>query len=340
MTFRFKAVRTDRELECPEIDAGLRAARGEIVLLPEGVSEDELIAAVRDADLLLMCYTPITARVIAAAESLKGIVKYGVGIDAIDIPAAMARGIPVVNVPQYAEETVAEGAFALMIALAKKLKPIGREMTERGWAWPTPRWMGIDLAGRTLGLVGAGKIGRSMARMAAGFRMQVIGYDPYVSADVMRAGGIEKIDDLRALLRDSDVVSIHAVLNDETRHLIGGLELGLMKPSAFLINVSRGAIVDEVALVVALREQVIAGAALDVYCREPLALEGHPMSALYAMDNVILFPHLTFYTAEAMRRLAEDTLARCREILESRPVLVKSHDPRLRAQRQGVVFDW
>src|SRR5438128_295546 len=125
MTFRFKAVRTDRELECPEIDAGLRAAGCEIVLLPEGVSEDELVAA--------------------------------------------------------------------------------------------------------------GKIGRSMARMAAGFRMRIIGYDPYVSADVMRTGGIEKIEDLRALLRRSDIVSIHAVLNDETRHLIGGLELGLMKPSAFLI---------------------------------------------------------------------------------------------------------
>ena len=152
-------------------------------LLPEGIGEDELIAAVRDADLLLMCYTPVTARVIAAAEKLKGIVKYGVGIDAIDIPAAIARGIPVVNVPEYAEETVAEGAFALMIALAKKLMPIGREMDAKGWAWPTPQWLGIDLAGRTLGLIGTGKIGRSMARMAAGFRMRVIGYDPYVSAE-------------------------------------------------------------------------------------------------------------------------------------------------------------
>src|SRR3954449_11075002 len=194
MTFRFKAVRTDRELECPEIDAGLRAARGEIVLLPEGVSEDELIAAVRDADLLLMCYAPITARVIAGAPKLKGIVKYGVGIDAIDIPAAMARGIPVVNVPEYAAETVAEGAFALMIALAKKLLPIGREMDAKGWAWPTPRWLGLDLAGRTLGLIGTGKIGRSMARMAGAFRMRVIGFDPNVSRDAMRAGGIDKLD--------------------------------------------------------------------------------------------------------------------------------------------------
>ncbi len=173
MNQRFKAVRTDRELECPEIDSGLRALGCDLVLLPDGVSEDELAAAVRDADLLLMCYTPVTARMIAAAPKLKGIVKYGVGIDAIDISAAMAHGIPVVNVPEYAEETVAEGAFALMIALAKKLMPIGREMAARGWAWPMPQWQGLDLAGSTLGLVGTGKIGRSMARMAGGFRMRV-----------------------------------------------------------------------------------------------------------------------------------------------------------------------
>jgi D-3-phosphoglycerate dehydrogenase / 2-oxoglutarate reductase len=335
---RFKAVRTDRELECPEIDAGLRERQVELLTLPDGVSEDDLIAALRDADLLLMCYTPITARVIDAAARLKGIVKYGVGIDAIDIAAAAARGIPVVNVPEYAEETVAEGAFALMIALMKKLMPIRREMASRGWAWPEPRWLGLDLAGRTLGLIGAGKIGRSMARMAAGFRMRVVGYDPHVAVDTMRAGGIEKVEKAHDLLAVSDVVSIHAVLNAETRHLIGARELSLMKPSAFLINAARGAIVDEAALVAALRQGRIAGAALDVFSREPLAHAGHPMSALFAMDNVILSPHLTFYTAEAMRRLTEDTLARSFEILEGRPVLVKSHDPRLRAQRDGVVF--
>ena len=157
MAARFKAVRTDRELECPAIDAGLRAAGCELVLLPEGIGEDALCAAVRDADILLMCYTPVTARVIERRRKLKGIVKYGVGIDAIDIAAAMARGIPVVNVPEYAEETVAEGAFALMIALAKKLMPIGREMAATGWAWPTAPWMGLDLAGRTLGIVGHGQ---------------------------------------------------------------------------------------------------------------------------------------------------------------------------------------
>jgi D-3-phosphoglycerate dehydrogenase / 2-oxoglutarate reductase len=337
MSARFRAVRTDRELECPGIDAGLRAAGCDLVTLPDGISEDDLIAAVRDADILLMCYTPVTARVVAAAQKLKGIVKYGVGIDAIEIDAAIARGIPVVNVPDYAEETVAEGAFALMIALARKLMPIGREMAATGWAWPTAQWRGIDLAGRTLGLVGAGRIGRSMARMAAGFRMRVTGYDPHVPAEAMRAAGIEKVADLPALLAIGDVVSLHAVLNAQTRHLIGARELAAMKTSAFLINTARGALVDEAALVRALQEKRIGGAALDVYGDEPLH-RGHPMSALAAMDNVILFPHLTFYTDEAMARLEADTLARCEEMLQGRPVLVKSHDPRLRAQRHGVMF--
>ena len=127
------------------------------------------------------------------------------------------------------------------------------------------------------------------------------------------------------------------MLNAETLYLIGARELAAMKRTAFLINVSRGAIVDEAALVAALREQRIAGAALDVFAKEPMHAD-HPLAALYEMDNVVLFPHLTFYTQEAMARLTEDTLARCGEILDGRPVLVMSHDPRLRAQRRGVVF--
>ena len=326
-----KIVRTDRELQTPHVDATLRAAGHELTLLPDGIAEDALIEAIRDADLLLMCYTPVTARVIAAAGRLKGIVKYGVGIDAIDIPAARARGIAVVNIPEYAEETVAEGAFALMIALAKKLVPLQREMQSQGWAWPTQRWLASDIAGKTVGLVGLGRIGRSMARMAgAGFRARVLGYNPSVSAQEMREAGVEKRDDLREMLAESDFVSIHCVLNDDTRHLIGRAELAAMKPTAFLINTSRGAIVDEAALLDALERGAIAGAGLDVFSQEPLARTGHPMSRLYGMDNVILSPHLTFYTAEAMRRLEDETLERCFEILEGREVVVKSGDPRLR----------
>jgi D-3-phosphoglycerate dehydrogenase / 2-oxoglutarate reductase len=324
-----KVVRTDRELEVPAVDAALRADGHELVLLPDGVSESDLIRAMSDAVLVLMCYTPITRRVIESAEKLKGIVKYGVGIDAIDIDAARGRGIAVANVPEYAEETVAEGAFALMIALAKNHKGIEKVMSRDGWTWPERRWLASDLAGKTVGIVGHGRIGTSFARMAAGFRMRVLVYDPYVK-------GTER--DLRAMLAGCDFVSIHCVLNAETRHLIGEAELRAMKPTAFLINVSRGAIVDEVALVKALKEHRVAGVALDVYSQEPLAREGHPLSELYAMDNVILSPHLTFYTHEAMARLEAETLERSREVLEGRPLTVKSRDPRLRAQTRGVRF--
>lgn len=333
-----KFVRLDRELETPLMDAEL-SRRGSLALLPKNVSEERLVAEVADADLLLMCYTPVTARVIAAARRLKAIVKYGVGIDAIDIPAAAARGIPVVNIPEYAEDTVAEGAFTLMLALAKKLVPLDREMRAEGWAWPTPRWMGRDISGKTVGIVGLGRIGRSFARMAGqGFRARVIAYSPGTSADEMAHLGVEKVDDLHHLLRQSDFVSLHCTLNASTRHIIGAAELAAMKPTAFLINSSRGALVDEGALVAALTEGRIAGAGLDVFSSEPLSLSGHLMSPLFAMPNVIMLPHLTFYTAEAMERLESETLERCDEALAGLPVLVKSHDPRLRAQERGVRF--
>jgi D-3-phosphoglycerate dehydrogenase len=334
-----KVVRTDAELTLSRVDDALRAWGASVVVLPDATSEDVLASEMRDADLLLMCYTPIPARVIDGAVRLRGIVKYGVGIDAIDIEAAKRRGVPVVNVPEYAEETVAEGAVALMLALARKFKPLQREMETRGWAWPTPRWLGSDLAGKTLGLVGVGRIGINVARIAGnGFRMRVLGYDPHVDADRMAQAGVAKRDDLHAMLGESDVVSVHAVLTPATRHLLGERELAQMMPDALLINVSRGAIVDEAALVRALQARKIAGAGLDVYQQEPLGASGHPLAPLHAMDNVMLWPHLTFYTAEAMRRLEDETLERCLEILEGRAVLVKSRDPRLRSQARGVRF--
>jgi D-3-phosphoglycerate dehydrogenase len=333
MAPRWTIVRTDRELEMGRVDRHLRAMGAEVLLLPDGTPEDELVRAVADADLLLMCYARITRRVIEAAPKLRAIVKYGVGIDAIDIDAARERGVPVVNVPGYAEETVAEGAFALLLALARRFKPIQHAMDTQGWAWPEPRWMASDLAGRTLGLVGVGRIGRSMARMAQAFRMQVLGFDPHVAEMPF-----ERCHDLGAMLERCDAVSLHCVLNDQTRHLIGARELARMKPGAWLVNVSRGELVDEAALLAALRSGRLGGAALDVYVREPLAREGHPLSPLYAMDNVIVWPHLTFHTAEAMRRLEDETIARCEEALAGRPLTVASHDPRLRAQTRGVRF--
>jgi D-3-phosphoglycerate dehydrogenase len=176
-----------------------------------------------------------------------------------------------------------------------------------------------------------------MARMAGAFRMRVLAYDPHVAAEAVPVG-VQRCETLEALLRSSDAVSVHCVLNAQTRHLLGAAQLAQMKPTAFLVNVSRGEIVDEAALLQALRQQRIAGAAFDVYGREPLSHHGHPLSALFAMDNVMLWPHLTFYTQEAMQRLEDDTLARCFEALRGQPVSVASLDPRLRAQTQGVRF--
>ncbi|MCZ4351917.1 C-terminal binding protein [Roseovarius aestuarii] len=328
-----KIVRTDSELQTPMVDATLRQAGHDLVLLPDGVDQATLISELADADLLLMCYTPIPKAVIEAAPRLRGIVKYGVGIDAIDLPTARARGITVVNIPEYAEETVAEGAFALMIALSKRLIPLNDQMRDTGWAWPEPTWLGNDIAGKTVGMVGLGKIGRSMARMAgAGFRARVIAYSPHTDDAAFADAGVERIDTLHDMLAQSDIVTIHCVLNDETRHLIGAEELRAMKPSAILINVSRGAIVDEAALVDAIQQGWIAGAGLDVFSAEPLNREDHPMAPLFGLPNVILTPHLTFYTAEAMERLERETLERCFEMIEDRPVTILSGDPRLQNQ--------
>lgn len=319
------------EIETPLVDKKLMEWSHKLVLLSNGISEDGLCKEVSDCELLLMCYTPVTAKVIEAAPKLKGILKYGVGIDAIDISAAHAQGIKVVNIPEYAEETVAEGAFAMLIALAKRIPALQNEMHSKSWVWPKAEWMGSDIAGKTVGIIGCGRIGSSMARMAgAGFRARVIGYDPYKSRDEMAKKGVKKYDGLTEMLGKCDFISLHAVLNKETKYLIRAGELAAMKPTAFLINSARGALVDEMALLKALKEKQIAGAGLDVFSIEPLNQKNHPLKGLYQMENVILFPHLTFYTAEAMQRLEVEILERCLEIIENRPVTIKSTDPRLK----------
>lgn len=329
-----KILRTDMELEVPLIDQTLKEWGHELTLVPGGISEDDLCEKVAGCELLLMCYTPVTEKVIRAAARLKGIVKYGVGIDAIDIPAAHGRGIAVVNIPEYAEETVAEGAFAMLMALAKKMPGIQHEVKQNAWAWPESRWLGSDIAGKTIGIIGCGKIGSCMARIAgAGFRARVIGYDPYKTEQELAESGIEKFDNLVEMLSICDFVSLHAVLNPETRHLIGANELEAMKPNVFLINSARGELVDEIALLAVLQDKKIAGAGLDVFSDEPLNQKNHPLKKLFQMENVIISPHLTFYTTEAMQRLENETLERCLEIIEGRQVTIKSNDPRLKITR-------
>ena len=225
----------------------------------------------------------------------------------------------------------------MLIALAKKLPIIQKQMNTNAWVWPVENWQGIDLSEKKVGIIGCGKIGTSMARMAgAGFRMKVFGYDPYKSKEELAAQGIEKQDELISMIKDCDFISLHAVLNKETKHIIGEKELSIMKKTAIIINSARGALIDEMALLDALEKQLIAAAGLDVFSVEPLNQSNHPLRKLYEMENVILFPHLSFYTKEAVDRLELETLERCSEIIENRPVTIKSKDIRLQNQKQSI----
>ncbi len=314
-----KILRTDAELSIIEQYLDELSPLADVVTT-ESYDEDELALAAEDADVILTCYTHITAKVIEAAKNLKGIVKYGVGTDAIDIEAATKKGVMVVNCPDYGSDTVADHAFALLIALARKIPALDRTMRENAWAWPEPGLMGVDLSGKTIGLVGFGRIGRAMARRCEGFAMTRLVTDPYVELETVSELGAT-LTGLDELLERSDFVSLHCVLTPETKGLINEAALGRMKKSAYLIDVSRGAIVDEQALVRALDENRIAGAAFDVFEPEPLSPD-HP---LLGRVNVILTPHLAWYTLEAFERVERDTLMGVREVLEGvRPKNLKN----------------
>lgn len=265
-----------------------------------------------DADLIFTCYAPITATAINNATRLRGIVKYGVGVDSIDLDAASSRGIPVAHCPHYGTDTVADQAFALMMAVARKIHTVDRDLRSAGWLWPEWKHVGVDLAEKTIGLIGFGRIGRAMARRCAGFRMRVLVYDPHVDpADVTEAVEFTSLEDL---IQSSDFVSLHPVLTPETHEMIGRDELAAMKSSAIVINVSRGALIDEAALVDALASGTIAGAGLDVFVKEPLSND-HP---LLQLDNVALSPHFAFYSKEAYHRLENDCLAAIEDIFADR----------------------
>ncbi|MDA1090276.1 MAG: hydroxyacid dehydrogenase [Proteobacteria bacterium] len=280
------------------------------VVTTECYAEDDLAEAAKDADIILTCYTDITAKVINAAANLRGIVKYGVGTDAIDIEAATAKGVMVANCPDYGSDTVADHAFALMISLARKIPALDRVMRENAWAWPEPELMGVDLGGKTVGLIGFGRIGRAMSRRCEGFSMTRLVYDPYVEPATVSDYGVSFVG-LDALLERSDFVSIHCVLTPETKGLIDAHALQTMKDTAYLIDVSRGAIIDEDALIRAIDENQIAGAGFDVFDHEPLTSD-YP---LLGRDNVILTPHLAWWTKEAFERVERDTFDGIRAIL-------------------------
>jgi len=253
--------------------------------------EEEVIELGRRAHALLVPHAPITCRVMANMPNCRVVVRYGHGFDVIDVAAATEHGIVVANVPFVTEE-VAEHTIMLALACERKVARLDRAIRAGEWQHAKQQLSPMSrIGGRTLGLVAFGRIARAVARRALALGLHCLATDPYVEPDVIKKCGVEPVE-LYELLARSDFVSLHTPLNCETRHLIGEGELRLMKPTAYLINTSRGPVVDEAALVRALRENWIAGAGLDVFEVEPLAAD----SPLLRFDNVILTPHSAGYS--------------------------------------------
>jgi D-3-phosphoglycerate dehydrogenase len=273
------------------------------------LSEDELVDIVGEYDAMVVrSGTKVTARVIEAAKSLQIIGRAGVGVDNIDVEAATQRGILVVNAPDGNSIAAAEHAIALMFALARNVPQAHASLA--GGKWERKKFMGVEVTGKTLGVVGMGRIGRHVARRARGLDMRVIVYDPYISDDLAEQVGVE-ICELDELLAQADFVTIHVPKAPSTIGLIGERELALMKPTSRLINCARGGIVDELALIKALDAGQLAEAALDVFSSEPLP----PDSPLVGHPKITLTPHLGASTKEAQVAVAYDVAQQIVQVL-------------------------
>ena len=278
-------------------------------------TEEDVITSCRGADALIIGFAPITDRVLGSLPGLRCVVRYGIGCDTIDLAAAARRGIPVANVPDYCVGEVADHALALILALERKLFTFDASLRRGEWT-PVKTGRPIHrLAGRTLGIIGMGRIGREAARRALVFGYRLLAHDALLPDEKIRESGAEPAA-LEVLLAASDVVSLHAPLTDGTRGLLNRRTLRLMKPGAFLVNVARGALVDGEALVEALKEGRIGGAALDVYETEPLP-PGHP---LRSAPNTILGPHGAWYSEESLRELQRSAAEEAARALRGEPL--------------------
>ncbi|MGB5268843.1 MAG: phosphoglycerate dehydrogenase [Polyangiales bacterium] len=276
----------------------LRDAPGVDLEFRPGMSEDELCEVIGDYDgLIIRSATQVTPRVIEKADRLRVVGRAGIGVDNVDIPAASRRGIVVMNTPTGNSVTTAEHALALLASLARKIPQAVSSM--RGGKWEKSKFQGREIAFKTLGIIGLGNIGRIVADRAQGLKMKVIGVDPVMSSDRAAELGIELVE-LDDLFKRADFVTIHAPLTPETKNMFDDAAFKKMKSSALLVNAARGGIVDEEALARAIAAGEIAGAALDVFTKEPIDAD----NPLLGLDNVLCTPHLGASTSEAQERVA------------------------------------
>lgn len=281
----------------------------------EQMSREEILHLLPEYDVLLSIFhshDSVDKEIIDAGTKLKLISNYGVGYNNIDTQYARSKGIAVTNTPRSVNNPTAELAIALMLSAARRVSECNlRIRQEKESMWGTMKNLGFSLEGKTLGIIGMGNIGRNVARKAEAFGMNVIYYNRH-----SEVAGYQRID-LDTLLRISDFISLHTPLTAETRHLIDIRELSLMKPTAILVNTARGAVINEKALVEALRSHVIAGAALDVFEDEP-----HITEALYGFNNVVLTPHIGTGTIDTRIAMAEEALANIRNFFNGNPTNV------------------
>jgi len=298
---------------------------GELPPPPEALAA----ALARSDAVMTMVVDRITPAMLAAAPRLRIVANMAVGYDNIDPAAAAEAGVWVTNTPGVLAETTADLAFALLLAAARRVVEADRDTRAGGWkTWSPTAFLGTDLFGATLGIVGLGEIGEAVARRARGFRMRILYHSrtrkPALEADL----GLE-FRDLHSLLADSDFVSLHTPLTPQTRHLLGPAAFAAMKPGAILVNTARGGIVDQDALVEALRSGSLGGAALDVTDPEPLPLS-HP---LYGFPNVIITPHIGSASRATRARMAEMAAANILAVLAgSEPPNAVNRPPHPRSQ--------
>jgi D-3-phosphoglycerate dehydrogenase / 2-oxoglutarate reductase len=278
----------------------LEEAEGINVTAPGNMTREQTLAAIPSADaLIIRSSTRVDAELIAAAPNLKVIARAGVGVDNVDLDAATARGITVMNTPYGNTISTAEYTLGLMLALARHI-PRSYSHLQEG-RWDRKAFIGVELRGKTLGIVGFGRVGQAVARRALAFEMSIITYDPYVPAETATAFGAEMVD-LDTLYARSDFITLHSLITDETREMIRAESIARMKPGVRIVNAARGALINDEDLAAAIRSGQVAGAALDVYQQEPPPAD-HP---LIGLQNVIHTPHLAASTSDAQVQVGVD----------------------------------
>lgn len=299
-----------------DLVSGLKPQGFDLVFAEKG-DEDERVAKIREADYLLVSWTPVPRRVIEAGEKLRLIQKYGIGVDKIDLVAASERGIPVCISAGGNSIAVAETAITLMLAVYKRLCVAHNSLREGKWLKWELRTGCYELWGKTVGIIGGGNIGRAVAkRLSHGFECHVLYFDQYrQSKETEDAMGMAYCP-MEELLSQSDIVSVHVPLTPETRDLIGSEQLSRMKRSAVLINTSRGGVVDEKALIEALQAETIASAGLDVFAKEPPDAD----NPLFKMDNVVVTPHNGGGTVDTMKRVITHSYENMRRVQRGEPL--------------------